>query len=49
MLNFFAMILCFMFAIFYAGTRDIGFCLLELGLALINLPFAIKWFRDYIL
>ena len=48
MLNFFTMILCAMAAIWHGFQGNIGFCLLECGFTLANLPFGIKWIKDYL-
>ncbi len=48
MINFLAMILCAMCAIWKGFQGNVGWCLLECGFALVNLPFGLKWIKDYI-
>lgn len=46
MINFFAFVLCSMFAIWYGIKGDIGLTLAECGLVLLNVPFVIKWVKS---
>lgn len=46
-MNFIALVICTIAAIwqgYYCG--NVGFCLLEVGFALLNLPYSIKWLQE---
>lgn len=45
-MNFIAFIICMAAAIWQGCLGNIGFVIAESALALLNLPFAIKWIRD---
>lgn len=47
MINFIALVICFVAAIFQGTKGNIGWCITEIVLALCNLPFAIKWLKDF--
>lgn len=47
-MNFLVFILCVMSAIWHGINGNTGWLLVECGLALMNLPFAIKWIKDFI-
>lgn len=48
MLNFIAFIMCITGGLFQLSNNNIGLCLMEFMLALINLPFCIKWLKEFI-
>lgn len=43
MINFIAVVICGAFAVWYGINDEVGYCILESALALMNLPFAILW------
>ena len=43
---FIAFVVCVIAAIWQGYCGNVGFCLLEVGLALINLPQSIKWVKE---
>ena len=45
-INFIAFIICVIAAIWQGIYGDLEWCLLEIALALLNLPYAIKWFKE---
>lgn len=45
-MNFIALVICTIAAIWQGYCGNVGFCLLEVGLALINLPQSIKWVKE---
>ena len=45
-MNFIALIICTIAAIWQGYCGNVGFCLLEVGFALLNLPYSIKWFQE---
>lgn len=47
MINFIALGICFVAAIFQGTKENIGWCITEIVLALCNLPFAIKCLKDF--
>lgn len=47
MFNFIAVIFCAMCAIWQGINGNIGWCITEIGFTLLNLPFAIKWLKDF--
>lgn len=46
MMNFIAFVICGAFAIWYGINCKVGMCIFEFALALINLPYAIKWMLE---
>ena len=46
-MNFLVFILCVMCAIWYGVNGNIVWLLVECGLAIANLPFAIKWIKEF--
>ena len=46
-LNFVAFVICVMGAIWQGYCGNVGFCLLEIGLALINLPESIVYIKEF--
>ena len=48
MMNCIAFVLCVICAIWQASLGNIGFVVLEAVIALVNLPFAIKWIKKNI-
>lgn len=46
MLNFIAMIVCITAAIVHAYQGNIGWLIVTVVMALCNLPFVIKWFKE---
>ena len=46
-MNFLAFILCAMCAIWHGVNGNIVWLLVECGLAIANLPFAIKWIKEF--
>ena len=46
-MNFLAFILCVMCAIWHGVNGNIAWLLVECGLAIANLPFAIKWIKEF--
>lgn len=45
-MNFIALVICIIAAIWQGYYGNVGFCLFEIGLALLNLPYSIKWFKE---
>ena len=45
--NFLVFILCAMCAIWHGVNGNIAWLLVECGLAIANLPFAIKWIKEF--
>ena len=45
--NFLVFILCVMCAIWHGVNGNIVWLLVECGLAIANLPFAIKWIKEF--
>ena len=45
-INFIALVVCTVAAIWQGFNGNLGFCLVEIVLALINLPYAIKWIKE---
>lgn len=48
MINFIGFIMCIMTTIWQGYLGNIGWVLIISGLALVNLPFAIKWLKDFL-
>lgn len=46
-MNFLVFILCAMCAIWHGVNGNIAWLLVECGLAIANLPFAIKWIKEF--
>ena len=46
-MNFLVFILCAMCAIWHGVNGNIAWLLVECGLAIANLPFAIKWIKNF--
>ena len=46
-INFIALIVCAVAAIWQGVNGNLGSCLADIALALINLPYAIKWLKEY--
>ena len=46
-MNFIALVVCAVAAIWQGVNGNLGWCLVEIALALINLPLAIKWLKEY--
>ena len=46
-INFIALVVCTVAAIWQGVNGTLGWCLIEIVLALINLPLAIKWLKEY--
>ena len=46
-INFIALVVCAVAAIWQSVNGNLGWCLVEIALALINLPYAIKWLKEY--
>ncbi len=47
MMQYVLMVLCLVLAIWDGFQGYVGRCLVQCGLALVNLPFALKWIKDY--
>ena len=47
MLNFIVFVICAVAAIWQGINGNSQICLIEIALALINLPFTIKWLKEY--
>lgn len=45
-LNFIAVVFCALSSIWMGYRGNIGWCLIEAGFAVLNLPFAIKWIMN---
>lgn len=45
-MNFIALVICIIAAIWQGYYGNVGFCLFEVGLVLLNLPYSIKWFKE---
>lgn len=43
MLNFIVVVLAALMAVWQGCRNDLAACLIDIGAAMINLPFAIKW------
>ena len=46
-INFIAFVACAFAAIWKGVNGDLEWCLVEIALALMNLPYAIKWLKEY--
>ena len=46
-MNFIALVVCAVAAIWQGVNGNFGLCLIEIALALINLPSTIKWLKEY--
>ena len=46
-LNFIACAICIIAAIWQGYSGNVGFCLIEVGLALINLPQSIAYVKEF--
>ena len=46
-MNFIALVVCAVAAIWQGVNGNLGWCLVEIALALINLPYAIKWLKEF--
>lgn len=46
-LNFIALVLGIFAAIWQNYQGNVGYCLMNIAVAVINLPFAIKWIAEY--
>ena len=47
LMNFIAFVVCAVAAIYQGVNGNLGSCLLDIALALINLPYAIKWLKEF--
>ena len=47
LINFIAFVACVFAAIWQGVNGNFGLCLIEIALALINLPSTIKWLKEY--
>ena len=45
-MNFIALVVCAIAAIWQGFNGNLGWCLVEIVLALINLPYSIKWIKE---
>lgn len=45
-MNFIAFVVCAVAAIWQGINGNLGWCLVEVAFALLNLPFSIKWFKE---
>lgn len=45
-MNFIALIVCAVTAIWQGINGNLGWCLVEITFALINLPYSIKWLKE---
>ena len=45
-INFIALVVCAVVAIWQGVNGNLGLCLVDIALALINLPYAIKWLKE---
>lgn len=45
-INFIALVVCSVAAIWQGVNGNLGWCLVEVAFALLNLPFSIKWFKE---
>ena len=48
LMNFIAFVVCAVAAIYQGVNGNLGSCLLDIALALINLPYAIKWLKEFL-
>jgi hypothetical protein len=46
-INFIACVFCIIAAIWEGYYGNVGFCLIEIGCALINLPLSIVWLKEF--
>ena len=46
-MNFIALVVCAVAAIWQGVNGNLWWCLVDIALALINLPLAIKWLKEY--
>lgn len=46
MMNVIAIFICMTAAIFYAIQGNMGWCVVEILLTALNVPFAIEWIKD---
>lgn len=46
-INFIAFVVCVICGIWQIYLGNVGYFLLDIALALINLPYAIKWLKEY--
>jgi hypothetical protein len=46
-MNFIALVICVIAAIWQGYCGDVKWCLIETMLALLNLPFCIKWLKEF--
>lgn len=47
LMNFIAFVVCAVTAIYQGVNGNLGSCLLDIALALINLPYTIKWLKEF--
>ena len=47
LMNFIAFVVCAVAAIYQVVNGNLGSCLLDIALALINLTYAIKWLKEF--
>ena len=47
LMNFIAFVVCAVAAIYQGVNGNLGSCLLDIALVLINLPYAIKWLKEF--
>ena len=47
LMNFIAFVVCAVAAIYQGVNGNLGSCLLDIALTLINLPYAIKWLKEF--
>ena len=45
-MNFIALVVCIIAAIWHGINGNLGWCLIEIVLVLMNLPFSIKWIKE---
>ena len=48
LINFIAFVACAFSGIWQGVNGNLGWCLVDIALALINLPYAIKWLKEYL-
>ena len=46
-INFIAVIVCIMGAVYQIYLKNVGLCLIDIALALLNLPATIRWMKEY--
>ena len=47
LMNFIAFVVCAVASIYQGVNGNLGLCLVDIALALINLPYAIKWLKEF--